>query len=340
MLEKPDIADELIIDCLHRAYGLQVTQLTFLPLGADLHSAVYRVNTTDRTALFLKLRSGNFNETSVWLPHFLQENGLAEVIPIYPTSTGQLWRSLAEYQMMLYPFIEGHNAHEVPLSEAQWRQFGRALREVHTVVLPAALAAKISPETYSGKWRQVVKEFMQRIEHVRFAEPVASRMAAFLNLKRQDIVQLLQRTEALAQILQQQPQALVLCHADIHAWNLLLAEDGALYMVDWDDPVMAPRERDLMFVGAGLGNIWHSARESALFYEGYGQAGIDQNALAYYRCERIIQDIAAYCDQIFLTEQGGPDREEALKQLTSNFSPHGTLDIAMKTGHSWPDAGV
>ena len=58
MLEKPDIPDELIISCLQEEYGLLIVRLEFLPLGADLGTAVYRVLTDDGASYFLKLRRG------------------------------------------------------------------------------------------------------------------------------------------------------------------------------------------------------------------------------------------------------------------------------------------
>lgn len=335
MLEKPAISDEAIVACVQDAFGLEVERLVFLPLGADLNTAVYRVAAKTHRLYFLKLRSGNFKEISVTLLQFLSAQGIKELIPLCPTQTNQLWTSLGDYKVMLYPFIEGHDAYEVPLTEPQWRQFGKALKAVHTAVLPPSLAAKIPQETYSPKWRNIVKEFMQRIRYEEFAEPIAFKMAAFLNDKRNDVLALLARTKQLAQLVQNEPQENVLCHSDIHAWNLLIDTDGMLYIVDWDDPILAPKERDLMFIGAGLGNIWKTPREETLFYEGYGSTSVDQNILAYYRCERIIQDIAEYSEQIFLSDEGGEDREEALRHLTSNFLPNGTIDIAMNTGSVW-----
>ena len=47
---------------------------------------------------------------------------------------------------------------------------------------------------------------------------------------------------------------LVLCHADLHAWNVLLDTDRQLWLVDWDETILAPKERDLMFVVGGIGN--------------------------------------------------------------------------------------
>lgn len=331
MLEKPAIVDEAIVACVQATFGLAVDRLEFLPLGADVNTAVYRL-TARQKPYFLKLRRGLFKAVSVTLPRFLHEQGIQELIPAYATQSGALWAELGEYRVMLFPFIEGHDAYDVPLTDAQWREFGAALRRVQSAVLPPALAAAIPQETYTAQWRERVKYFMQRVQERPFADPVAQKLAAFLQAKREIVAQLVQRTEQLVEGVRQRPLPHVLCHSDIHAWNLLISHEGALYLVDWDDPILAPKERDLMFIGAGLGNIWHTPREITLFYEGYGAAEVDQDVLAYYRSERIIQDIAAYCEQIFLSDEGGTDREAALRNVASNFLPGGTIDIALNSG--------
>ena len=58
MLERPDLQDERIVACLQKEFGVPVAQVAFLPLGADLNTAVYRVVAEDGTPYFLKLRSG------------------------------------------------------------------------------------------------------------------------------------------------------------------------------------------------------------------------------------------------------------------------------------------
>ena len=114
--------------------------------------------------------------------------------------------------------------------------------------------------------------------------------------------------------------------------NVLATTDGAIYLVDWDNPILAPKERDLMFVGGGLGGGGHTPEEEvALFYQGYGQTSIDSVALAYYRFERIVQDIAAYCEQLLLSDEGGDDREAGLRQLTSQFLPNNVIDLAYQS---------
>jgi spectinomycin phosphotransferase len=123
----------------------------------------------------------------------------------------------------------------------------------------------------------------------------------------------------------------VLCHTDIHGGNMLIGEKGEFYIVDWDAPLLAPKERDLMFIGGGIDNIWKTKQDETIFYEGYGKTDINFAALAYYRYERIIEDLVAFCEQLFLTDEGGADREQAYRWFTSNFEPSQTIEIAERT---------
>ncbi|MBC8264745.1 MAG: aminoglycoside phosphotransferase family protein [Anaerolineales bacterium] len=329
MLEKPDLQDEKIKACLQDEYGLLVVQVVFLPFGADLNTAVYRVVADDETPYFLKLRSGIFDETSVALPKFLSDQGIVQIIASLPTRTGQLWASLDAFKLILYPFVEGHNGFEVDLSDRHWSDFGTALKSIHTAVVPPALIRRIRQETYSPQWRGIVKTFLEGVGNGAVDDPVAVELAAFLKIKRDEILDLVGRAERLAQALQARSPEFILCHSDIHAGNILIDSNDAFYIVDWDDPILAPKERDLMFIGGGQMGAWRTPQEEeTLFYQGYGQTEVDPRALAYYRYERIIQDIAVYCEQLFLTDEGGEDREQSLQYLKSNFLPNGVLEIA------------
>ena len=128
MLTKPDIADELIISRLQEEYDLHVTSLTFLPLGADMGSVVYRVVADDGTVYFLKLRKG-FNEIIVTAPLFLKSHGIQEIIAPFETKSKQGWADFGEYKMIVYPFIQGKNGFEMELSDHHKRTLGKALQQ-------------------------------------------------------------------------------------------------------------------------------------------------------------------------------------------------------------------
>jgi spectinomycin phosphotransferase len=240
--------------------------------------------------------------------------------------------------VILYPYVEGHNGFEKSLSDQQWVEFGAALKRFHTADIPMAITSSIQREKFSPQWRDTVKMFLERIEEETFDEPVAVEMAAFLKIKGGETLELVKRAEQFAQMLQEQPPEFILCHADIHAWNLLIDDNDTFYMVDWDTLIFAPKERDLMFVGGGLGGNGHTPQEEeALFYQGYGQTQIDPIAMAYYRYERIIEDIAVYCGQIFLSDEGGEDREQSLEYLKSIFLPNSTIEIACQSDKTCRD---
>jgi spectinomycin phosphotransferase len=330
MLEKPDIPNELIISRLQEEYGLHVTSLTFLPLGADQGTAVYRVVTDDGTAYFLKLRKG-FTEIVVTIPLFLKSRGIQEIIIPFETKSKQHWADFGEYKTILYPFIEGKNGFQMELTDQHKRRLGSALKAIHSVQLPPELERLIPKEAFSPQWRELVKSFQAQIEGMSFQDPNAAKLAEFIKSKRSEINRLIQRTEELASEVQSKPLELVLCHTDIHGANMLITAKDDFYIVDWDAPLLAPKERDLMFIGGGIDYIWKSQRDEAVFYEGYRKTDIDFTVLTYYRYERVIEDLAAYGEQLLLTDEGGADREQAYRRFTGNFEPGQTIELADKT---------
>lgn len=332
MLNPPDIKDEVIIECLKNAYGLDVTTISFLPLGADFNTAVYRITTSSQTDYFLKLRHGQFYEGSVFVPKYLADLGVKQVIAPLSSNTGELWANLASFIAILYPYVEGSNGVEVNLSDQQWIEFGTFMKKFHSIDFPPNITSGIPQETFSSKYRETVKAFLLHIENNVFDESIAKKMALFLKSKKSEILKLVENAENFAITLQKYPLEKILCHADIHGWNIIIDKETALYIVDWDTLIFAPQERDLMFVGAG---IWKSGRrpreEELLFYKGYGPTEVNQDAICYYRFERIIEDIGEFCKYIFLSNNGRDDRMQALEYLQSNFLPGGTIERAYQS---------
>jgi spectinomycin phosphotransferase len=329
MLEKPDLDEEKIVDCVRDEYGLNTDQIAFLPRGADVNTAAYRLTTEDGKLYFLKLRKGAFDETCVVLPKFLRGQGIEQIIPPLETRSGGLWTNLEAFKTILYPYVEGRDGYEVELSERQWSEFGCALKRIHSLEAPEALTRHIQRESYSPRWCEMAKTFLERIEVETFTDPVAIKQAAFLRSNREKVLDLIGQAERLAETLRARPAEFVLCHGDLHAGNLLVDGEDALYIVDWDNPILAPKERDLMFIGGAQGFRGHTAqKEETLFYRGYGSAQVDPYALGYYRYERIVEDIAAFCEQVFSTRGSGDDREQSFRYLASNFLPNNTIETA------------
>jgi spectinomycin phosphotransferase len=332
MLQKPDLPDESIASCLRDEYALNVTAISFLALGADADTAVYRVTAGDDDAYFLKLRRREaFAESTVQVPQVLQEAGIAPLIVPVATTTGRLWIPLEVFAAILYPFIKGHDGFDQPLTDRQWVELGAALKRIHATALPPAISGRIPREEYSSRWRDRVRELQHWATEAAVIDPITAALAAFLRLRHDIITDLVERAESLGAALRAQRPVCVLCHADLHAFNVFISDDGRLHIVDWDTTIFAPRERDLMFIGGGIGGVWNEDREAELFYQGYGTTEVNRTALAYYRYERIVEDIAVGCDEYLLSTMGDVARAQALTLLQSQFVTNGVVDIAYRS---------
>lgn len=332
MLEKPVLDEQILVDCLWDEYALRLTGLEFLPLGADFSTAVYRGDAADGRTYFIKLRRKPFDDIGVRLPAHLHARGVEQIIAPVRTGRGSYHAGIASFAVIVYPFVTGRDAYSVVLSAQQWAEFGAAMRRIHTLELPAELRERIARERFFPQWGSMVRSYVARAESEQFDEPVAAEAARFLRKQRTITLAMVERTQHLHDLLQQQSLDYVLCHSDIHAGNLLIGEDGRLFIVDWDAPIAAPKERDLMYIGGAQGFAGATSQgEMAMFYRGYGPVEINGIALAYYRCVRILEDIALYCEQLLDSSAGGVDRLQSLHYLKSNFEPGGTIAAADAT---------
>src|SRR2546423_1259401 len=149
MREPPDdLPDDTLGTSLRTHYGLAIMAVTFLQLGQDSSAWVYRVQTADDAAYFLKVRKSVANASGLLVPRFLQEHGVAQVIAPLPTTTGALWAEVGSYALILYPFIDGTTGMTHGMAYHQWIAYGTILRQIHATALTPELAHCMRRETY------------------------------------------------------------------------------------------------------------------------------------------------------------------------------------------------
>jgi spectinomycin phosphotransferase len=327
LLEKPPIEDGQIIACLKRSYDLTVTDVEFLPIGYDANAGVYRVQ-AGRQGYFLKVKCDTVDELSVRLPHYLRSHGMAQVVAPLPTTTQELWAKVDPFTLILYPYVEGESGWDTGLSDDQWVAFGAALKKLHTVSLPPDLLNRVPKETFvvSSKWLILIEELRAAVKSRAFDNPFEKQLAAFWSEHQREIDHIVERTTQLGGALQEKTSEFVLCHADIHTANLLIDAHGELFIVDWDQPVLAPRERDLMFVT--VGGFVTEKRAETLFFQGYGKTDIDPLTMAYYRYERVMEDLVEFAAQVLLRDASDETKQDSVKWFLAQFAPGGTLEAA------------
>jgi spectinomycin phosphotransferase len=331
MLTKPDLHDDRLIARLDESYSISVRKLEFLPLGADFAAWVYRVEADDGQTYFLKLRQGRVDEVSLQVPRYLKSVGVCPVVaPLAPTRGDRPWATLADYAVLLYPFISGATAMELGLTRPQWVEYGVVLRQIHAVRLSDDLRQQVPRETFVPAWSRGVRQLQATIEQLGKHDHHLRELAAIWRDKRDQITQIVERAEALGRRLRTRHGAFVVCHTDIHLNNVLVDRAGHLHVVDWDAPLQAPKERDLHFViESAIGRIPIGPPEEELIFQGYGPTRLDWDALLYYRFDWISGDLLEYGKQLWLVEDASAaSKEHALQRTRRIFEPGGAADSA------------
>jgi len=331
MIEKKSLLPHHIIDYLNTNYGIAVTALALLPLGADVKASVYKAETHVGPSYFVKLKHGHHYDISVAILALLQSSGVQQIIPPIKTIGGELMQCVNDFTLTVYPFVDGLNGFNCNLTGDQWVTLGKVLKQVHEIDVPPIIKDRIRKEAYTPKWRKIVRSLGVHIDGNLTGDETTLKLKTFMKNHMDVINRLVDRAEYFSQEVKEQAPEFVLCHSDIHGGNVLIDGSGSIFVVDWDEPIMAPKERDLMFIGGGVANVWNDPLEEDFFYKGYGKTDINRIILAYYRHERIVEDIAEYAEALLLTTSGGQRRLEMYKQFISLFEPGGVVDIAFKT---------
>ena len=135
--------------------------------------------------------------------------------------------------------------------------------------------------------------------------------------------------EKLAAVLQSRPLPCVICHADLHARNLIRNRVGQVFVIDWDEVMLAPKERDFLFV---------RPPHADAFFQGYGQTEIDWVALTYFLWERVAQDLIECTHNVcFRDDWGEESRAEAVQLLDVILAENrGHIDAAYQASAHLP----
>ncbi len=234
------IPDDDILRRLRTGFGLDADAIQFLPSGYDVDAWVYRVHAGagDR---FLKIRRGPVDQAGLLLPRLLTERGIAHLIAPIPTLTGALFDD-EDLSFILFPFIEGGSGGEMGMSSDQWRELGAPMRTIHELRPDGETGSILRTEDFEPSRIGMLRAVQERIDVGETVEDPARReLTAFWRSRQGQIDQLVARTETLAPIARTRAGPSVICHADIHAWNVLVTLTGAIVIVDWDS-AMFPRE--------------------------------------------------------------------------------------------------
>lgn len=317
MPDSPNVPVNTLRACLRERYDLVASALEFLPRGHDYRAGVYRVVSEQGVAYLLKVTSRPLYEPSCLVPRYLRDQGITAVVAPLPTTSGALWTQLAGWTVMVYPFLEGDTS-LTSMTDEQWRETGNIFRRIHQVQLPPDGFPSMRRESFdpAGYVRWVRAFEAERLPAQHDGDGPARDLCASWLAHQSTIHTAVTSLEHLGQALHSRTIPYVVAHADVHAANLLRDADGQVFVLDWDEVMLAPKERDFIFI---------REPQASAFWEGYGVRAseeIDWVALTYFRWERVIQDMIEEAQQALSRDDVGEDaRALAAQRFAATFAP-------------------
>ncbi len=317
-------------------YGLDVIRIETLDLGADAFSNVFKVEVHNAAQpYFLKTRPYAQILPGVDIPAFFSCQNIPHILAPIPDKTGQPWVQDGSLSLMLYPFLSGTSAMDTQMTPRQWTELGQVMRAVHACTLPSHLAGALEQEVFSAESRLLAESYLHRSLAGEFAQTPGAAVADVLCRYEAKIRRLLNRAGELGAHFREQPLRLVPCHADLHKWNIFIVSDEGWVILDWDTVKLAPHECDLMYIGGNIGGDQEDMNETPCFYEGYGESAVNRQLITYYRCERILVDIAEFGKQIWgvpedtaMNEAVQATNTKIAGWIAGNFAPGNEYDTA------------
>jgi spectinomycin phosphotransferase len=337
MHEQPEIPVEHLRACFQDQYDLIPAIFEFLPLGLDSYAGVYRVVSEQGTASLLKVTSRPLYEPRCLVPRYLKDQGITSVVAPIPTRSGALWTHLEEWTVTVYPFLEGETSW-TGMTDEQWKEVGTIFQRIHRVRLPSFGFESLRKETFDPtEYARWIHTFETQHAHARGGASASQRALRSSWMVHQSTIHTaVAILETLGNVLQSRTLPYVVCHADLHPANLLRDHVGRVFVIDWDEVMLAPKERDFLFIKES------SADSEALpgtpeFFRGYGQTEIDWIALTYYRYERVVQDLIAFAQDVFFRDDLGEEsRAEAVQFFDEILAEGGEIDAASQASAHLP----
>jgi len=318
-------------------FGVDLISMDVTGHGADDAAELWRGVCMDGARYAVKL-SGGGTPAGIVVSALLAEKGVAGVAGPVPTRSGRLWSEHEGGRLSVVPWVSDDRALGGEMSAQHWASYGALLADVHAIGVTDALAKLLPREDHTHELLASTVRALDRRLHRSVDTPPGAGPPNYLARAVVEewcaaagvVSTLLEQADGLGRELRTRLAPNVVCHGDPHLGNVLLGGDDRVWLIDWDDAVLAPRERDLMFVTGGvLAFAPVSTQERSWFFDGYGAADLDPARLAYYLCTRALDDIADFATHVADVRRSEPERADALSIVRGLLSPTGLVSLAL-----------
>lgn len=253
---------------------------------------VHRIDSTDGTTYFSKTYDAERPITAMIMPtlerislatQWLARQPMLQQRLVAPLSaaTGDVLVRDGQYTTLLFPFIDGVTPREQPLTDTQFTHLVDTVSLLHAIDADIPALATVPRERFAPVWIEDIAPAIDRVDNSNHAlYPILCAKSTALHAS-------FRVFRTLANALAAMEHPMVLCHTDIHGYNVVINSDDVPVLIDWEGMTVAPSEHDLLF--------WTAHERWRLLYDRYRllhpRHALDTQRLRYYQGRRLFEDL-------------------------------------------------
>jgi len=219
---------------------------------------------------------------------------------------------IRDFQIALFDWISGRTAEEHKLTDTQLERLGELLAKIHQS--KTIIGEYPVRENFTIPFKNrflAICDSMSKISGN--STKYRTRLKLFLGPHGQEFMQELETLEKLQRKVKTKNLEYVNCHGEPSPGNILSSDNGEIHLLDWDDPIFAPKEKDLLFFKDNVEPVMKG-------YSVFSKDNIiDQDVLEFYGHTWNLGEIAYYGGRLLFENHSDAQNQIWLDNLKGGW---------------------
>src|SRR5437899_3851705 len=312
MPTESEIDNSLLKRVIEEEFGIGISSMTLVRKVEAARG--YLIEGLDHKRFFLKIYANdNIPDSAFRFAYDLfYKVGIANVAHPVTAKSGQLRIRTGESYIALFRLIAGRTAEESRFNDSQLERLGELLAKIHQSkkVLGEYSVKENFEISFEDKFLAVFREMGKLNDD---STEYQRKIRSFLEPHREKFMQELARLKELQREVRKMDLEFVNCHGEPSPGNIVSSDNSEVYLLDWDDPIFAPKEKDLLFFKDNFEPVMKG-------YSAFsGDTVIDQDVLEFYGHMWNLGEIAYYGSKLLFENHSDEQNQIWLDNLKGGW---------------------
>lgn len=292
--EELSLTDDQIINFIEKFWNFKAEAIYFIDTG---YAFAFRIENAQGLNLFLKICRNDKNKElfeslnmlGVVLYKLKKIYKIEELPTILSTKAGAYFCATNDYILIMYDFIdEAHPSED--FKNLNFYKLALIFIKLHSI--PIKKFSEVPKENFDIEYATGIQNlFHNNLKFDKYDQIMLQQLKhhqEFLNKAIDTMLKIKNKIEDIN-------LEFVLIHGDAHHYNILQTSTE-LFLIDWDNIILAPRERDL----------WHYYRYPALlknYHNLIPKYTLNHDLCIFYQIQRFLEDIRYYIEQMNISKK-------------------------------------